>query len=46
MADAIDLAFSKAITSIKTLSSRKGLPQPPVENRIHLYGLYKQATGK
>jgi len=44
MADAIDLAFSKAITSIKTLSSRKGLPQPPVENRIHLYGLYKQAT--
>lgn len=37
----------KAITTIKALSSRSNhglLPRPPAENRIKLYGLYKQAT--
>lgn len=37
----------KAITTIKALSSRSNygsLPRPPAENRIRLYGLYKQAT--
>lgn len=49
MADAVDRVFVKAISTIKALSLRKGpgsLPQPPVENRIRLYGLYKQATGE
>lgn len=39
--------FVKAITTIKALSSRSNygsLPRPPAENRIRLYGLYKQAT--
>lgn len=37
----------KAITTIRALSSRSSygsLPRPPAENRIKLYGLYKQAT--
>lgn len=37
----------KAISTIRTLSTRTGygsLPRPPLENRIRLYGLYKQAT--
>lgn len=47
MADSIDRVFSKAVTTIKTLSTRSGygsLPRPPLETRIKLYGLYKQAT--
>lgn len=39
--------FVKAITTIRALSSRSNhgsLPRPPAENRIKLYGLYKQAT--
>lgn len=37
----------KAITTIRALSLRLNhglLPRPPAENRIKLYGLYKQAT--
>lgn len=37
----------KAITTIRALSSRSNygsLPRPPAENRIKLYGLYKQAA--
>lgn len=37
----------KAITTIRALSTRSNyglLPRPPAENRIKLYGLYKQAT--
>lgn len=37
----------KAIATIRALSSRSNygsLPRPPAENRIKLYGLYKQAT--
>lgn len=48
MSDSIDRVFVKAISTIKALSARKGpgsLPQPPVDRRIRLYGLYKQATG-
>lgn len=43
----IDRVFFKAITTIRALSSRSNygtLPRPPAENRIRLYGLYKQAT--
>lgn len=43
----LDRVFVKAITTIKALSSRSNygsLPRPPAENRIRLYGLYKQAT--
>lgn len=39
--------FVKAISTIRTLSTRTGygsLPRPPLENRIKLYGLYKQST--
>ena len=39
--------FIKAITTIRALSSRTNyglLPRPPAENRVKLYGLYKQAT--
>lgn len=39
--------FVKAITTIRALSSRSNygsLPRPPAENRIKLYGLYKQAV--
>lgn len=39
--------FVKAIATIRALSSRSNygsLPRPPAENRIKLYGLYKQAT--
>ncbi|GEQ71401.1 hypothetical protein JCM33374_g5084 [Metschnikowia sp. JCM 33374] len=42
-----DRVFVKAITTIRALSSRTNygsLPRPPAENRIKLYGLYKQAT--
>lgn len=42
-----DRVFVKAITTIRALSSRSNygtLPRPPAENRIRLYGLYKQAT--
>lgn len=42
-----DRVFVKAITTIRALSSRSNhgsLPRPPAENRIKLYGLYKQAT--
>lgn len=42
-----DRVFVKAITTIRALSSRSSyglLPRPPAENRIKLYGLYKQAT--
>ncbi|RKP28371.1 hypothetical protein METBISCDRAFT_32258 [Metschnikowia bicuspidata] len=47
MSDSIDRVFVKAITTIRALSSRSSyglLPRPPAENRIKLYGLYKQAT--
>lgn len=47
MSDSIDRVFVKAITTIRALSSRSNygsLPRPPAENRIKLYGLYKQAT--
>lgn len=47
MSDSIDRVFSKAVTTIKTLSTRSGygsLPRPPLETRINLYGLYKQLT--
>lgn len=47
MSDSIDRVFVKAITTIRALSSRTNyglLPRPPAENRIKLYGLYKQAT--
>lgn len=47
MADLIDRVFGKAITTIRALSTRSGygaLPRPPVEARVRLYGLYKQAT--
>lgn len=43
----VDRVFVKAITTIRALSSRSNygsLPRPPAENRIKLYGLYKQAT--
>lgn len=43
----LDRVFVKAITTIRALSSRSNygsLPRPPTENRIKLYGLYKQAT--
>lgn len=43
----IDRVFVKAITTIRALSSRSSygmLPRPPAENRVKLYGLYKQAT--
>ena len=39
--------FFKAILTIRALLSRLNygtLPRPPAENRIKLYGLYKQAT--
>lgn len=42
-----DRVFVKAITTIRALSSRSNygtLPRPPAENRVKLYGLYKQAT--
>lgn len=42
-----DRVFVKAISTIRALSSRSNygsLPRPPAENRIKLYGLYKQAT--
>ncbi|QFZ27616.1 putative autophagy-related protein [Clavispora lusitaniae] len=47
MSDSIDRVFRKAITTIRALSARSAhgsLPRPPAENRIRLYGLYKQAT--
>lgn len=47
MSDPIDRVFVKAITTIRALSSRSNygtLPRPPAENRVKLYGLYKQAT--
>ncbi|ANZ77961.1 BA75_04723T0 [Komagataella pastoris] len=47
MSESIDRVFVKAIGTIRTLSSRTGyggLPRPPIENRVKLYGLYKQAT--
>ncbi|ODQ81021.1 hypothetical protein BABINDRAFT_160440 [Babjeviella inositovora NRRL Y-12698] len=47
MSDSIDRVFVQAISTIRTLSTRSGygsLPRPPVESRVHLYGLYKQAT--
>lgn len=43
----LDRVFVKAITTIRALSSRSSygtLPRPPAENRIKLYGLYKQAV--
>ncbi|GMG25138.1 unnamed protein product [Ambrosiozyma monospora] len=47
MSDSIDRVFVKAISIIKTLStktSRNELSRPPLETRTKLYGLYKQAT--
>ncbi|KAK6455136.1 acyl CoA binding protein-domain-containing protein [Scheffersomyces xylosifermentans] len=47
MSDSVDRVFVKAITTIRALSTRSNygsLPRPPAENRIKLYGLYKQAT--
>ncbi|RCK64412.1 Autophagy-related protein 37 [Candida viswanathii] len=47
MSDSVDRVFVKAISTIRALSSRSNygsLPRPPAENRIKLYGLYKQAT--
>ncbi|KAI3406212.2 hypothetical protein KGF56_001054 [Candida oxycetoniae] len=41
------MSDSIAISTIRALSSRSNygsLPRPPAENRIKLYGLYKQAT--
>lgn len=46
MSDPIDRVFVKAITTIRALLLRLNygtLPRPPAENRIKLYGLYKQA---
>ncbi|KAG5363503.1 Autophagy-related protein 37 [Yarrowia sp. B02] len=47
MSDSIDRVFVRAINTIRTLSSRPGYssrPRPPLESRIQLYGMYKQAT--
>ncbi|KAK9457148.1 acyl CoA binding protein-domain-containing protein [Dipodascopsis uninucleata] len=48
MADSIDRVFQQALATIRALSNPKTmpipLPRPPIEDRIHLYGLYKQAT--
>ncbi|KAK9491159.1 acyl CoA binding protein-domain-containing protein [Lipomyces doorenjongii] len=49
MADSIDRVFSQALATIRALSNPKVIPatpiqRPPIEDRIHLYGLYKQAT--
>ncbi|KAI5952641.1 hypothetical protein KGF54_003508 [Candida jiufengensis] len=47
MSDSVDRVFIKAIETIRALSSRSNygsLPRPPAENRVKLYGLYKQAT--
>ncbi|KAG5362357.1 Autophagy-related protein 37 [Yarrowia sp. C11] len=47
MSDSIDRVFVRAINTIRTLSSRPGYssrPRPPIESRIQLYGMYKQAT--
>ncbi|KAK9366155.1 acyl CoA binding protein-domain-containing protein [Lipomyces kononenkoae] len=49
MADSIDRVFAKALSTIRLLSNPKVIPvtpiqRPPIEDRIHLYGLYKQAT--
>ncbi|ODV84414.1 hypothetical protein CANARDRAFT_24184 [[Candida] arabinofermentans NRRL YB-2248] len=47
MSDSIDRVFVKAISTIRTLSTRSShssLPRPPLANRVKLYGLYKQAT--
>ncbi|WLF79817.1 hypothetical protein PVL30_003583 [Lodderomyces elongisporus] len=47
MSDSVDRVFVKAIATIRALSSRSNygsLPRPPAENRVKLYGLYKQAT--
>lgn len=40
-----DAAFLKAITTIKTISrGPNALAKPPPKRKVHLYGLYKQAT--
>lgn len=42
-----DRVFVRSINTIRTLSSRPGYssrPRPPIESRIQLYGMYKQAT--
>ncbi|KAK9385084.1 acyl CoA binding protein-domain-containing protein [Lipomyces mesembrius] len=49
MADSIDRVFAQAGNAIRALSNPKVIPatpiqRPPIEDRIHLYGLYKQAT--
>ncbi|KAK9314877.1 acyl CoA binding protein-domain-containing protein [Lipomyces starkeyi] len=49
MADSIDRVFSQALSTIRAVSNPKVIPatpiqRPPIEDRIHLYGLYKQAT--
>ncbi|KAK9324717.1 acyl CoA binding protein-domain-containing protein [Lipomyces orientalis] len=49
MADSIDRVFAQALATIRALSNPKVIPatpiqRPPIEDRIHLYGLYKQAT--
>ncbi|CDK29395.1 unnamed protein product [Kuraishia capsulata CBS 1993] len=45
MSESVDTLFNKAIDTIQLLSSNKHyLPRPPMESRIKLYGLYKQAT--
>ncbi|KAK9237130.1 acyl CoA binding protein-domain-containing protein [Lipomyces kononenkoae] len=49
MADSIDRVFAQAGNTIRALSNPKVIPatpiqRPPIEDRIHLYGLYKQAT--
>ncbi|KAK9364275.1 acyl CoA binding protein-domain-containing protein [Lipomyces starkeyi] len=49
MADSIDRVFAQALNTIRALSNPKVIPatpiqRPPIDDRIHLYGLYKQAT--
>lgn len=50
--DHTDRVFAQALATIRALSNPKIIPaspviqRPPIQDRIHLYGLYKQATGK
>ncbi|KAK9381311.1 acyl CoA binding protein-domain-containing protein [Kockiozyma suomiensis] len=50
MEDSMDRVFAQALATIRALSNPKIIPaspviqRPPIQDRIHLYGLYKQAT--
>ncbi|KAK9478968.1 acyl CoA binding protein-domain-containing protein [Lipomyces japonicus] len=49
MSDSIDRVFTQALATIPLVSNTKAMsglkgPIPPIKDRIHLYGLYKQAT--